>query len=226
MKRLVLVVDDDDGDSLMVCRMLRKCGFEAMQAASGRAGLAQAETHRPDLILLDIGLPDLDGIKVHQALRQNPRTRSIPVILLTGMDVLNSLLEAAVAGVGAEPVHRKDGGIKPLEERVRQKLIETPTTLRRGPLFVDIVAQEVSVDGLRLRALPWRRFALLCALGRREGPVSREQLLEEVWGKEADPKVVDVTIARLRRDLQPVVALEVRTTRYGYELAVILPGPR
>jgi len=121
-KARILVVDDDPAYGPLVRQRLRRDGFIAEWTATGHAGLFKARFFKPHLILLDIHVPDLDGIVLHKALRRAPQTRGIPLILLTALDVMDSLLEAAVAGLQAEPVFRKLDGLDVLMERVRRAL--------------------------------------------------------------------------------------------------------
>ena len=121
-KRRVLVVEDDPDYGHVVRQRLQREGFAAEWATTGHLGLFKARFSKPDLILLDIHIPGLNGIVLHKALRKAPQTRGVPLILLTGLDVLDSLLEAAVAGLQAEPVFRKADGLDILVERVRRAL--------------------------------------------------------------------------------------------------------
>ena len=218
----ILVVEDDPSYAPMLLKWLGRQGLEVLHAVTGRAGLALAESRRPDLILLDIHLPDIDGIKLHKALRHNPKTCDIPIILLTGLDMLDSVLESAAIGLRADPICRKSDKLDNLLQKIRQAL-RAPNQIRKGPLCVDLKTRQIGINGKAFAPLAVRRFDVLCALMRSDGPVSREKLLKEIWGGvHNDPKVVDMTIARLRRDLKGAKHVLIQTTRYGYEL--ILKG--
>ena len=121
--RRVLVIDDDPGYGRMAYRYLQTHGFEACQSATGMEGQARVLEFKPDLILLDIHLPDIDGIALHKALKIDPRTRDIPIILITAEVYLDSLLEAAVKGLQAEPVFFKgNADMLGLMVRIRETL--------------------------------------------------------------------------------------------------------
>lgn len=233
VKAKILIIDDDPGYGRMLVRTLQVRGFETVQAATGAQGLAGAKSGRPDLILLDIHLPDTDGIQLYRSLRQEHETRGVPIILMTGVGVIDSLLETAVGALKADPVYRKIEGVPVLLARIAKVLQPAAAdgaesvppgyavrVLRRGSLVVDLVSRRVSIHDRPIPELPIRRFDLLCALLRHDGAVSREELLMDVWGDHHDPKVVDMTISRLRHDLRSARGISIKTTRYGYELVV------
>jgi two-component system cell cycle response regulator DivK len=118
----ILIIDDDEGYGPVMRDMLRRRGYKVTLAASGDAGLLAVRRDAPDLILLDIHLPGIDGITLFKAFRKAPQTRSIPVILLTGVPLLKSLLGAAADGLKTEPVHYKPEGPEALLERVERAL--------------------------------------------------------------------------------------------------------
>jgi len=153
---------------------------------------------------------------VHCLPRQSLGARIL--IACSGVALIDSVLEATAAGIKAEPVYRKGEGLAVLMRRVRQALSGARPGLTRGPITLDIEDGRVLIEGKALPDLPPKRFDLLQALMRRMGPVTRPELLKEVWGSGHDGKIVDVTISRLRQDLRPARGVEVRTTRYGYEL--------
>lgn len=228
----ILIIDDDPVYASMLSKGLVRAGFSVLSAATGRAGLALAEARRPQLILLDINLPDTDGIKLYEVLRQNPRTSGIPVIMITGLNMLPSVMDAVASGMKTEPAFSKTEGLTTLLRRIRGAIKPTEQSLpldqfghgqllRRGPLVVDLRTRQFSCCGKTFPPLAPQRFSLLCALMRGDGPVSREKLLLEVWGELKDPKVVDVTIGRLRRDLKGVKQVSIQPARHGYTLVFI-----
>jgi len=232
----ILLIEDDPNYFPMLLKLLGREGFAILSASTGRAGLILAEVRRPDLILLDIKLPDTDGIKLLAALRRNPRTSAIPIILITGLDMPDGVLDAVAAGTRAEPIFRKAEGTASLVRKIRSAvgtadqvlpldLRQHGQVLRKGQLTVDLKTRRFAVENRTFPPLPSQRFSLLCALMRGEGPVSREKLLLDIWGDNRDPKVVDVTIARLRGDLKRVKHVSIETTRHGYVLTVEEPSP-
>jgi len=121
--RRVLVIDDDPGYGRMAYRYLQTHGFQARLAPTGTKGQVQIEAFKPEIILLDIHLPDIDGIALYKALKIDPRTRDIPIILITAEVYLDSLLEAAVKGLQAESVFFKgNADMLGLMQRIRETL--------------------------------------------------------------------------------------------------------
>lgn len=216
----VLIIEDDLEYGKIVSHALKASGFEAHRASCGTDGLEKAQLLKPNLILLDIHMKGLDGITLHRAFRQSPRTWDIPIILMTGETVLDTILDAAVKGLQAEPVFRKSDDLDALLERIRRTLFPSQHMLHKGRISADISHRQIWIDGEKLANIPVKRFDLLCALMKRQGPASREELHKEVWGEHIDPKVVDMTVSRLRQDLQPSKGVQIKTARYGYELEV------
>ena len=227
----ILLIEDDPSYSAMLSKRFAREGFEALSAATGRAGLVLAESRQPHLILLDIKLPDTDGIRLYNTLRQSPKTAATPIIIITGLDMLPSVQDSIASDLKSEPLFCKDEGLKkllqlihaairPAEQVLPLALTDPGRVLHKGPLTVDLKTRQLMVENKTFPALAPQRFSLLCALIRSDGPVSREKLLLDIWGDSRDPKVVDVTIARLRRDLKRVRRVSIETTRHGYALAV------
>ncbi|MFA6029222.1 MAG: response regulator transcription factor [Elusimicrobiota bacterium] len=226
--RRVLIIDDDPAYGRTVYRALQKRGYAAFHAATGTEGSAQVETFRPHLILLDLYLPDTDGIELYKTFRQDSRTRGVPIILMTGEAFIENVLKAISISLNADEVYSKGNpNLNILMERVQHALAaETPSQpvatdqhiVRRGRISADLVGQKVWVDGQPIPSLGARRFALLCVLLRNEGPTCRADLLREVWAERGNLNLVEVTINRLRQDLERLGAGRIDTTAHGYEL--------
>lgn len=199
--RRILVVDDDPMVATTVQRVLRPEGYEVDVAHSGSAALAHARDRRPDLVVLDVMMPEMDGLEVCRQLRA---AGDLPILFLT-----------ARAGT-ADRVRGLDTGaddylVKPFEyaellARVRALLRRrppTPTVLQFADLTVELGTDDVR-RGSRRMTLTAREFALLTYLLRHPRQVlTREQLLEAVWtGEESDDNVVAVYIGYLRSKLE------------------------
>ena len=204
----VLVVDDEPTIVEIVGRYLERAGYEAAGAADGFEALEQAAAERPDLVVLDLMLPGIDGIEVMRRLRELPGP-PLAVILLTARgeesDRLVGLLQGAddyvvkpfspaelVARVGA--VLRRT---RPSESDAEEPPIEV------GPLRVEPASRRVFLDGAEVQ-LTMREFDLLAFLAAHPGRVySRDQLMESVWGEPyfEDTSTVTVHIRRLRAKL-------------------------
>jgi DNA-binding response OmpR family regulator len=201
---LVLVVDDDEAIRTALERALRLEGFAVQVADGGRRALELTEDLRPGVIVLDVVMPDLSGVRVVSRLRE--RGIDTPICILSARDEV----EDRVAGLeaGADDYVVKPFELEELVARLRALLRRAPTAetdlIRLGDLIVDPAQRTVSRGG-RDVALTRREFELLEELVRHRGVVlSRQQLLERVWGYdfEVDGNVVDVFVGYLRRKLE------------------------
>ncbi|WP_250283718.1 MULTISPECIES: response regulator [unclassified Frankia] len=223
----VLVVDDDPTVAEVVDRYLRNAGFDVDRAADGLAALRMAENSAPDLVVLDLMLPGIDGIEVCRRLRER---RPVPVIMLTARG------EEAdrIAGLetGADDYVTKPFSPRELTLRVRSVLrraTEPPPpasgVLRAGTLVVDAAARTVTRHEVAL-SLTVREFDLLAFLLRHPGRAfTRAELLEQVWGwSYGDPSTVTVHIRRLREKIEddptaPRMLVTVWGVGYRYDQA-------
>ena len=199
----VLVVEDDEEIAQVLQRSLRMEGYEVRTSADGEAALADADAFSPDLVILDLGLPKLDGIDVARTLRADG---DVPILMLTARDAV----DARVAGLDAGA---DDYLVKPFE---RQELLARLRALLRrrpprgsasvvvGDLALNPDTHEVS-RGARDIDLTQREFELLEYLMRNERiVVPRQRLLEEVWGYDpfATTNTIEVFVSNLRRKLE------------------------
>jgi DNA-binding response OmpR family regulator len=206
MSRRILVVEDDTAIRTQTAQLLRDEGYEVDEAASAEQGLALLDVRRPDCIVLDVMLPDLDGFEVCRRVRARS---DVPIVMVTAradsFDVVAGL-EAGADDYVAKPFEPKE-----LSARIRALLRRAhgfgvnPVVVRLGGR-VDVVPDEgvVRVDGEAVH-LTRTEFRLLCELAASPGRVfSREQLLESVWGYEyiGDTKLVDVHVYRLRAKIE------------------------
>lgn len=217
----ILVVEDEAGISSFVAKGLRAAGHQPTIVETGADALTHALTNGYDLIILDIGLPDMDGFEVlDQARGSGLKT---PVIILTA----RSSVDDTVAGLegGADDYMAKPFRFEELLARVRLRLRggqtssdAEPGVLRVGDLALDLKAHTVTVGGQPVE-LATREFAMLEASMRHPDQVlSREQLLSRVWGYDFDPEsnVVDVYVGYLRKKIG---ASRIATVwRVGYKL--------
>ncbi|MCX6385103.1 MAG: response regulator transcription factor [Solirubrobacterales bacterium] len=201
---LVLVVDDEASIRQALERALRLEGFAVETADGGYAALAAVAARPPAVIVLDVTMPDLDGVSVVRRLRADGH--DVPVCILSARDDV----EDRVAGLqaGADDYLVKPFAITELTARLqallRRRGTNLATTLIAGPLVIDPRRYVATRDGRDL-ALTGREFDLLSVFARHPGQVlSREQLLEQVWGYtfEVDTNVVDVFVGYLRRKLE------------------------
>jgi len=208
MAREVLVVEDEPDIRRLVVLHLERDGFRCRTATSGADALRQVKTAVPDLVVLDLMLPELDGLEVCRRLRRDSSTSSVPIIMLTAKS--DEVDRVVGLEVGADDYVGKPFSPKELVARVRAVLRRSrpdqPTpVLSVGPVTLDPARHAVSLDG-RAVALTPKEFDLLQALLDAAGRVlSREYLLNRVWGyARADvieSRTVDVHVRRLRAKL-------------------------
>ncbi|HEV2999554.1 MAG TPA: response regulator transcription factor [Solirubrobacteraceae bacterium] len=199
----VLVVEDDEDIALALQRSLRMEGYEVRIAADGEAALDSAGAFHPDLVVLDLGLPKLDGIEVARRLRADG---DVPILMLTARDALESRVEGLDSGADdylVKPFERQE-----LLARLRALLRRRPprgsASMAVGDLTLNPDTHEVR-RGARAIELTQREFELLEYLMRNERiVVPRQRLLEEVWGYDpfATTNTIEVFVSNLRRKLE------------------------
>jgi DNA-binding response OmpR family regulator len=214
----ILLIEDEPLISAFVAKGLKAAGFGCSVEATGESGLYVARTSVVDLIVLDVGLPDISGFDLLERLRGEGVT--IPVIILTA----RSSAQDTVAGLvsGADDYMSKPFSFDELLARIRLRLrgarADTPSTLSHGDITLNLLTRRVTIDG-REDDLSAREFALLETFLRHPDQVlSREQLLSTVWGFDFDPgsNIVDVYVRYLRRKIG---ADRLKTVRnMGYRL--------
>lgn len=215
----ILIAEDDPGIVSFVQKGLRAAGYATVVAEDGQSALMMARVGDFDLLLLDVGLPQLDGFTVLERLREEGVTT--PVIVLTARDSVTDRVHGLEGG--ANDYVTKPFQFAELLARVRLRLREPAPaearTLRAGGMTLDLRTRQVTVDD-GVVDLSGREFALLEVFMRHESQIlSREQLLGHVWGYDFDPasNVVDVYVRALRRKIG---AARVQTLRgSGYRLA-------
>jgi two-component system, OmpR family, response regulator MprA len=216
----VLVVEDDEDIAQALQRSLRMEGYEVRTAGDGEAALEQGRSFAPDLVILDLGLPRLDGIEVARTLRE---TDDVPILVLTARDAVSD----RVAGLdaGADDYLPKPFALEELLARLRALLRRPPQVLgpelHMGNLVVDLASRTVTVDG-RLVELRAREFGMLELLLRRApAVVSREAIALHAWPDESEAagsNTIDVHAARLRRKLAGATAELVAVRGAGYHI--------
>lgn len=222
-KAAILVIDDDKDVAETAALALRREGYAVAHAASAAAGLRAAAARPPDLILLDVVLPDRDGYEVLRELR---RRGEVPVIFLSG----KGDADERVLGLrlGADDYLPKPFLPSELAARVGAVLHRArppaaeAAPVRFGPAEVDLVRRELRVDG-QVREVTPKEFDLLAVLIKAKGrPLSREQLLEKAWGYDKGlglcTRTVDQHVARLRRKLRGARRRLVTISKNGYRL--------
>ena len=221
----ILIVEDDKDIADLIARSLQKAGHATEIAASGTAVLSKAKATAPDLILLDLMLPGMDGLLVCQALRGEPSTAAIPIIMLTAR--AEEAERIAGLELGADDYVTKPFSPRELTARVAALLRRASRSaappggvLVYGPLTIDVERHTVHVDSREVR-LTAKEFLLLQYLLEHRGRVlSRDLLLSDVWGYQytGGTRTVDVHIRRLREKLPLLADAIVTIKQFGYRL--------
>jgi two-component system phosphate regulon response regulator PhoB len=204
----VLVVEDEPDIRNLIVHHLTREGFRCRTAASGADALARVRTAAPELVVLDLMLPGLDGLEVCRRLRADPATAALPIIMLTAK--ADEIDRVVGLEMGADDYLAKPFSPKELVARVRAVLRRTRPAAAARPLAIGAVSLDparhaVSVAGRAVELTP-KEFDLLHALLAAAGRVlTREHLLNRVWGyaraDEIESRTVDVHIRRLRSKL-------------------------
>jgi DNA-binding response OmpR family regulator len=206
MDDTVLIVEDESDVVDLLRYNLTKAGFSVLIAADGPAGLQMARAHRPDVIILDLMLPGMDGHTICKALKADPHTETIPVLMLTAKSQPDERVKGLEIGADdyvtkpfspRELVLRVQGLLRRLRASTRNDVIELDDFL------LDKNAFEVRLEGQRLE-LTTTEFKLLTLMIERRGRTqSRETLLSDVWGYQnvIDTRTVDTHMRRLREKL-------------------------
>jgi two-component system response regulator QseB len=217
----VLVVEDDEEIAQVLQRSLRLEGYEVKLAGDGVQGLEEAHAFLPDLIVLDLGLPRLDGVDVAKRLREDGD--EVPILMLTARDALESRVEGL--DIGADDYLVKPFDLDELAARVRaltrRAAGRTAGIVRHGPITLDPATREVRVRD-RPVSLSAREYAVLEALIERPGSVlSRAQLEERLygWGEEVASNAVEVHVHNLRRKLGAGLIRNERGVGYSMPVA-------
>ncbi|MDN5331623.1 MAG: two-component system, OmpR family, alkaline phosphatase synthesis response regulator PhoP [Tepidanaerobacteraceae bacterium] len=204
----ILVVDDEPFIVELVKFNLESAGFEVITASEGHQAMKLIEKEHPDLIILDIMLPGIDGMEICRALRIKRDTRDIPIILLTAK--AGEIDKVLGLELGADDYITKPFSPRELVARVRAVLRRTDKEakseeiIKAGPVVIDVERHEVFVNGEKKDFTP-KEFELLKLLASNPGKVfSREYLLENVWGYDylGDTRTVDVHIRHLRQKIE------------------------
>lgn len=205
MSMRILIVDDEPQIVRFLKPALHAAGYQTIVADRGSEALKSAALHAPDLILLDLGLPDIDGKEI---IRQLRTWSKVPIVVLSARDRETEKIEAL--DLGADDYINKPFGIGELMARIRTALRhatqerEYETNVKCGPLEIDMPAHTVTVDGKPIKLTP-KEFELLAVLARNAGlVVTHRQILTAVWGPahSEDLQYLRVFIGQLRHKLK------------------------
>jgi DNA-binding response OmpR family regulator len=222
MKPKILIVDDEPDALELLGFKLGEVGWTCVFATDGLKAIEAVRVERPDLIVLDLMLPELDGTEVCKILRRDPATSAIPILMLTAK---SSELDRVVGlELGADDYVTKPYSPRELVLRIGKLLKRGPAAeslddhLRIGPVEIDVSRHVARVDSKPV-TLTATEFNLLLILARRRGRVqTRERLLQDVWGYKTtfDTRTVDTHMRRLREKIGPAAELLQTVRGVGY----------
>lgn len=217
MAQLILVVDDEPRVARLTRDYLEKNGFRVLTAADGQSALTIARRDKPDLVILDLMLPHIDGREVCRILR---RESDVPVIMLTALS--EEIDQVTGLEIGADDYITKPFSVRALVARVRALLRRTrgevtaPGVIRAGKLEIDPGKHSVTFNADAIKLTP-NEFKLLCVLANRPGQtLTREQLLDDLHGvASSTDRSVDSHIKNLRKKLESASGEPMIETVYG-----------
>jgi len=229
MSEKILIVDDEEDLNELIAFNLERSGFDVVCAFNGKDAIQMAAEHKPNLVILDLMLPDVDGLEVYRTLQKDPSTASIPILMLTAK--ADEMDRVVGLELGADDYVTKPFSPRELVLRIkaitrRTKILpsseELPPLLEYGPIKMDIERYEVMVNEREV-VLTSTEFRLLQELLQKRGRVlTRNHLLENVWGyaQSVTDRTVDTHIKRLRQKLGSAGSAYIETIRgVGYRFA-------
>ena len=220
----ILVVDDEPDAIELIRFNLKASGYEVLTAEDGEEALAKARKFSPDMILLDVMLPEIDGLEVCKILRRDPATASLPIIMLTAK--ASEIDRVLGLEFGAEDYVTKPFSPRELMLRVRNLLKRKESSKEEVERFqvrdieLDVSKYEVKIMGQPIDLTP-TEFKLLQILMERKGRVqSRDRLLQDVWGYDQliDTRTVDTHVRRLREKMGEAADYVTTVRGVGYRL--------
>lgn len=205
MKR-ILVVDDERQITRILRSSLQTNGYFVETAANGREALSLFEAHRPDLVITDLSMPEMDGLELTRSIRQRAAT---PILVLSVRDA--DTMKVTALDDGADDYITKPFSMPELLARVRAQLrrvVEAPqevTVKEAGPFRIDLVGHTATMEGERLHLTP-KEFQLLALLVEKAGSViTHKNLIRAIWGHRTEDQLENlrVLVAQLRRKIEP-----------------------
>ncbi len=214
MSELILVVDDDHAVAEAIERSLRRSGFEVSVAHRGQDALAIAQQQRPDLVILDIMMPGMDGIEVGKTMREIPDLAQLPILFLTGKQEIDDKIAAYQQALADDYLTKPfdilelDLRVKALLRRTRDRspLPDTDSVLRVGDLTLDLRTYEISTPRGNVQLTPVEFELMHFLMSHSDEVFSADRLLQEVWGYPAGtgmPDLVRVHVKNVRDKIEP-----------------------
>ncbi len=227
--KTIAIIEDDKDILELIALHAQKAGFKAKKFANGESFLRYLTTETPDVLILDLMLPDIDGLEICKILRNNPKTAKLPIIILTAK--IEETDKIIGLELGADDYVTKPFSPRELIARVKAILRRTSESERETKqeiikvgdnLLIDLNKMEVYVEGKKVE-LTLTEFKILTYLAQKPGWVfSREQLLDAIWGMERPvvDRTIDVHIKKLRDKLGKAGKLIKSVRGMGYKIQI------
>lgn len=224
--KTILIVEDEPDIAQLVKRYLEKDGFHTCIAENGLVAQKMVATEHPDLMILDLMLPEMDGLELCKVLRNKAETALLPIIMLTAKNEESDTIVGLELGADdyvTKPFSPKAlvARVKALFRRLERTSEQAPTSLTYGQLHMDLTKHEVRVKGKEV-SLTAKEFGLLEHLLRNPGRVlTRDMLLNSVWGYDyyGTTRTVDVHVRRLKLKVPPLSESIISVKSLGYKLS-------
>lgn len=227
----VLVIDDDADVRDMLSTVLHDKGYTVITADKGASGLIKAQQEHPDLVILDLSLPDIDGLEVCSQLKAYPKTRALPILLLTARASTQAKILAVEYGADhyfTKPIPDLDEFHNWVAAFLRRKShFDDTSVIRVGDhLVIDTLAHTLTVKDRVVKNVPATLFRLLCEFARRPGEVlERDYLVHSVWNNRVQGHNVDTSVGRLKGYIGPVAKdWFMCVAKKGFRMLPVAPG--
>ncbi|MBI5622318.1 MAG: response regulator transcription factor [Elusimicrobia bacterium] len=220
----VLIVEDDGALMELMSLAFFKEGYEAHYAFNGQEGYEKILSLHPDLVILDLMLPVLNGVDVLRKMTAHPVARRIPVIVVTGYGDKPGMLEETIKAHGAVEYLRKPFELRELIGLAARTLAKVPKltaaaeSVEKGAVRLDVRYRTVWIGDKLAATLSPQKAAVLRLLIEAQGPVAKSKILLAVWGPTGRIAALEKTIQRLREDLGPAEGKRLQTAADAYEL--------
>lgn len=223
MARILIIEDNGELQQLLSLTFTRE-GYEVHYAFNGKEGYDKILSLQPDVILLDLMMPVLNGMEVIKLVATNTSVRDIPIVVMTAHSDQADMLEHSNNAPGVREYVRKPFEFAHMKKVVARLLSQYPrrpreaTEVAKGQVRLDTKLRTLWIDDKRVATLPPTRAEVLRVLLEAAGSVKREKLIAQVWGDEGSVAALEKTIQRLREDLGTSQAQRLQTTAEGYEI--------
>jgi DNA-binding response OmpR family regulator len=219
----VLIIEDDGDLQHMLSIALNQEKYQVDYAFNGKEGYEKILSLQPDVVLLDLMMPVLNGVEVIKLVTSNTLTRDIPIIVMTAHGDKADMLESSIKAQGVREYLRKPFEISEMKSQIRRMITQyprktvAPVQVAKGVVRLDTKFRTVWINDKMIATLSPTKASVLKVMLEAKGPVKREKLLLAVWGDEGSAAALEKTIQRLREDFGDE-GQRIQTAADGYEL--------